>query len=417
MKLSTLESGSSLEHRLRWILATALVIRLAWSVLLPIDPVSDSLAYHEFAQSITAGRGYAYSDGSLTSYWPVGTAGLYAAVYAVFGESWEWIEALNVLLGVALAWLTYRLGAIWFSARIGALAAAIVAVWPMLVQFTTILASELPFTVLVMMVCVQFFTPDQKRWRLPLAGLCLGAACLIRPTAMALFLVLPALEALQGRAIPSIFRRGLTLLVVTGLVISPWAIRNSGLYGSPVLVSTNFGPNLWMGNNPESQGAYMPLPEGRNFANELDRDRRLRAEALTNIRSDPYHYLVVLSLKRFLITHDRETIGVVWNERGLKRAGLSGVVTPLKVLSSAYWWLAASLALCGAWVLRRSLGRGLFHPLLTIAAMFVAIPTLTVGQDRYHFPVVPLVAILSAIAIIRWLDRRDGARVQEGGRL
>jgi len=161
----------------------------------------------------------------------------------------------------------------------------------------------------------------------------------------------------------------------------------------------------------------MPLPEGRSFANELDRDRRLRSEALANIRSDPYHYLVVLSLKRFLITHDRETIGVVWNEHGLKRAGLSSVATPLKVLSSAYWWLAASLAVCGAWVLGRSRRRGLFHPLLTIAGMFVAIPTLTVGQDRYHFPVIPLVAILSAIAIIAWLDRRGVRRLQTGDRM
>ena len=42
--------------------------------------------------------------------------------------------------------------------------------------------------------------------------------------------------------------------------IAPWSIRNNAVFGEFVLLSTNGGPNLWMGNNPDSTGFYMPLP-------------------------------------------------------------------------------------------------------------------------------------------------------------
>lgn len=410
-------SATASNKLLGWALVSAFAMRLAWSLVVPIEPVSDSAAYHEFASSIASGRGYAYADGALTAYWPVGTSALYAVVYLVFGQSLQWIEVLNILLGVALVWLTYRLGTLWFSPAVGSIAALVMSVWPMLIQFTTVLASELPFAVLLLASLVQFFAPGRRWPRVALAGVFLAVACLMRPTAIILVVVLPALAALRGTRLVGALMQACILLLAVAAVISPWALRNTELYSAPVLISTNFGPNLWMGNNPESTGAYMPLPQSRTFENELQRDRELRAEAIGHIRSDPFHYLVVMSFKRFLITHDRETIGVVWNERGLHSAGLSGLVSPLKLLSSAYWWLVAVLSLAGAWTLVRGGWRQSLHPTIVIGLIFIAIPTLTVGQDRYHFPVIPFVAILAALFVARlrygrgWVSKQsEGSR-------
>ena len=65
-------------------------------------------------------------------------------------------------------------------------------------------------------------------------------------------------------------RIGFRQAVLTGLVayaaclavITPWTMRNWAVLGQPVLISTNGGFNLYMGNNPWNRwGGYMwPAP-------------------------------------------------------------------------------------------------------------------------------------------------------------
>ena len=99
------------------------------------------------------------------------------------------------------------------------------------------------------------------------------------------------------------------------------------------------------------------------------------------------------------MTHDRETIGVVWNESGLSNALGEWCLMPLKLLSSLYWWSVALLATGGA-VLALWLRRvRLMDALVWIPMLFVAVPVMTVGQDRYHIPIDPFAAIFAAFAL------------------
>lgn len=399
------------DFRILWtILTLSLALRTVWALIVPVAPLSDSKAYDIFAVSILEGRGYAFEDGSLTAFWPVGTSGLYALLYFVFGKTWHPIVVTNIFLGVLLTYLTFILGRNWFSVKIGLIAATVVAAWPMLIQFTTILASELPFTTLLCFTMVVFFSKRQIRINYGLAGVILGIACFFRPTAIIMLLLLPLLEFISSanKSIKQLGFQFLLLCLGFALVVGPWAWRNTKLFDSTVLISTNFGPNLWMGNNPASKGEYMSLPEDRTFTNEAVRDRALRAEAIDNIISDPVYYLGYLSWKRFLATHDRETIGIVWNDLGLREAGLERGIRALKAVSTLYWWSLGLLAILGIAVLKIRSRRFFIHPIFVVPLVFVLIPTLTVGQDRYHFALVPFVAILSSLTIERiFANRKD----------
>jgi len=144
------EKTGGLSTQLGVVLAVAFLLRLAWAALIPVLPVSDGVVYDQFALSIANGQGYAYPDGSLTVFWPVGTSAIYALLYRLFGHDLSVIAGFNVVLGVSIVWLTHRLAIRYFNAPVAVMAAWAIAIWPVLIQFTTVLASELPFIVLLL---------------------------------------------------------------------------------------------------------------------------------------------------------------------------------------------------------------------------------------------------------------------------
>src|SRR6266566_322816 len=91
------------------IMATALLLRLIWAAWVPVDPVSDGVLYDAFAQSIAAGHGYAFADGTLTEYWPVGTSAVYALLYHTFGVHPWVVPVFQAFLGASIVGLTWTM--------------------------------------------------------------------------------------------------------------------------------------------------------------------------------------------------------------------------------------------------------------------------------------------------------------------
>jgi len=376
----------------------ALLVRLCWIVFVEVDPVSDGAMYREFAQSLARGDGYAYSNGQLTVYWAVGASAFYAVLKLLFGASELPIVFANLLIGVGIVLLTYLIALRYFEKGIAKKAAWIVALWPVLIQFTTVYASELLFIFLLLAAlylwgaCAGNAFFNSFIW-----GALLCGAVYVRPTAIPLFLALPVIYLINTRDSRGALFSLCGAVFTASLLLAPWVMRNQQVFGSPVLVSANFGSNLWMGNNPKSTGAYMNLPD-IYFSSEIDRERYFKAEAWNFIEANPLEYFK-LAVRRVVITYDRETIGVAWNEPALRRAmGESGLAI-VKLISTGFWLLTATFALAGiGWALWcRAIG--LFHPLLVVAGFFFVVPVLTVGQDRYHLPMNPFLAIFAAYAM------------------
>lgn len=373
----------------------ASILRIGWVILVPIVPQSDGNMYDVFAQRIAQGLGYSYPDGSVTVYWAVGPAALYGAVYALAGHTYAAAAFLNVLMGTALVWITGLLATQQFGRHVGWLAALLLAVWPLWIQFSTIISSELPFT---FMLCAALAVEraGQRPWRgTTLSTLLLVGASYMRPIALPLIVGLPFLRVFAGEKVSRAFFRTALAVVLATLLMAPWALRNRDYFGAPVLVSANFGANLWMGNNPQSNGGFMPLPD-EAWRNELVRDADMKQRSLRYIVEHPLNY-AQLCLARLRISFDRESIGVVWNNGGLPQSSKQ----PLKALSSAWWLLMFGTSLIGAAVFVWAAPIRFVHPLIVVPALILAVALFVVGQDRYHVPAGPFVSIFAAFAICR----------------
>ena len=141
-------SALSPSHLLAIIIAAGLLLRCIWAITIPLVPVSDSFAYDSFARTLVSHGVYGWSAEEPSAYWPVGTAAIVAATYWCFGDTYAGVVALNLVASVMTMYFVFRLGEAYFGAAAGLGASAIIAFWPNLIMFTTILSSELYFIAL-----------------------------------------------------------------------------------------------------------------------------------------------------------------------------------------------------------------------------------------------------------------------------
>lgn len=386
------------------LLATGFLLRLAWALCVDVAPVSDSEMYDAFARSIAAGEGYVLPDGSPTAFWAVGPSAFYGFLYFLFGPTAVVVVTANLFLGTLLIWLVYLVARREFGALPGLVAGGMIAFWPLLIQFTTVIASELPFMVLVVAAFAAWRWPRPPYWlQTVLFAVLLGCAVYVRPTALPLLVLLPLARGVLERRPMRGVAGALIALAVGATMLAPWAQRNATAFEHPVLVSSNFGVNLWMGNNPASTGGYMPLPPDLP-ADETARDAHLKERAIAYIRENPQDYLR-LAGTRAIATFGRETIGVAWNQVALDRILAPPAQTALKAVSSGYWLVGLFGSLAGVVLFLRAGPVRLLDPLLITFGLFALVPVLTVGQDRYHMPIIPFVAIFGALFFCRAFAR------------
>lgn len=391
----------------RALLLIGMGLRILWALAVPVLPVSDSLAYHQFARTLVDHGVYGWSALEPTAYWAVGTSALVGFTY-LFTDGFAGVVILNLVAGFMILVLTHHLAARWFGPRIAILALALVAFWPNLIFFTTILSSELFFIAMTLAGLVFWQRPrGNPMANLILAGLVWGLASYIRPVVL---LVPVALALVDLARAPRHFavtamEAGIVVLLIL-LIATPWTMRNQQVFGAPVMISTNFGPNLWMGNNPASDGGYMELPPEVARMSEIERSEHLKDEAKRFIRDNPGAAIRLLGLKLVRL-NGRETIGVVWNERHLRALAGDGGVLGAKLVATGYWYLLLGGALAGMAVIGRRAGivSAFFNPPVALWGYFTALHVVVVADDRYHMPSSPFVAMLAAVALHALLSR------------
>ena len=390
-----------------WLIIVGMALRLLWALIMPVNPVSDGAAYNAFARNLVEHGVYGWDPETPSAYWAVGTSAIVAATYFLFGAgSTIGIVLTNLAASLLILLMIFRVGKLYFDNRVALAALAITALWPNLIIFTTVLSSELYFIALTLLGLWLWARPGRWWINLILAGLVWGAACYIRPVILLFPVALVIASFSQGLA--ASFRTALRAACVIGIilaVVAPWTARNEAVLGEPFLVSSNFGANLWMGNNPDSTGGYMPLPDEARSMDEAQRDAYLKELARTYIQEDLGRFARDV-ISRTVRLHSRETIGVAWNLEGIEtRAGQVGV-TAAKAIASAYWYILLIAALAGVvLLLMRNKLAGVFHPVFGGWAYFTAVHAMIVADDRYHMPASPFIALLAAVSLVAILSR------------
>lgn len=392
--------------------------RLLWALLVPFEPVSDSKAYFLLASNIAEHGTYAFKVGDPSAYWAVGTAAIYAAGFWLF-DTGPWVViTLNMLASLISVALLIHLGQLYYSKRAGILAALFFALWPITIQFVTVLNSELFFIALCLAALASWEAATRAQngrgrlvW-LIITGVVFAAACYVRPLALLFPIGLAVFDILRGSQ--TIFRAAQAMLVsilIMACLIAPWSQRNTELFGERVLISTNFGANFWMGNHRGSAGGYQPLPDRVKDLPETERSDILKAEAMEYVQEDWGRFALHVA-KKLVLLHDRETIGVAWNEPALDQIVGPNIKSALKAVSTLYWYVMLAGGVIGIVLLYR-FGPGLavfISPPALAWIYFASVHAIIVIQDRYHMPSNPFIALLFAGGLSLWLENRSAQK-------
>lgn len=391
-----------------WLLAIfgiALALRLGYAAVAPPPPVSDERHYDVLARSLAAGEGYV-EDGLPTAYWPVGYPALAGACYAALGSAYLPIIIFQAILGAATAVLTWRLASLFFADKPARAAGLIVAVLPSQLAY----AARLFPAVLLGFAAVASSYVILKYGRTVAgagAGLLTGAAALAAPLLLSMPGVFFATDLLAGRNWKRALARASLAAAVIVAVVAPWTYRNWRVFGVLVPVSTNSGVVLWMGNNPDADGSYtFPLCDANPLwleRDEVKQDRLGRKLAWEFVRCNPWVSLKLL-IPKFAHLYGGDISAFQY---GAAVYGVDMAVSarrfPARLAQATYalLWLGFVIGLVKFRRRIFSVRRGK----LRLAAVLVTPVYFTVfylvfhGLDRYHFPMLPFMAVVAAAAI------------------
>jgi 4-amino-4-deoxy-L-arabinose transferase-like glycosyltransferase len=407
------------------IVTLGFILRLAWAAYSQWEPLpdDDAFRYHFSARSLAEGAGYVHLNGAPTAFWPPGYPLLLAAAYRVFGTSIEVAQLLNVALGAATVWLVYLIGRRTLGEQPAAVGAALVAAFPSLIFFTAVTLSEIAFTffalagVYLLILEAQSPNPRPAMRLLVAAGLVLGFASLVRGQALLLPLVLLPFWLRSG-AKTAALERVIAVAFGIALIVAPWTVRNAVQLGAPVLISTNAGVDFWIGHNESAPGDFgasggerlvLRYPELSSVAREVHVNNEGFREGIEYAITHPREELV-LPLKKLFWLYYSDEEALKWNEGHGGQSFLDGRVRAgLLTLSNVYYFAVLVLAFAGArlWLSRRP------GPLLLVSLVlyWTFVHLVFFGDPRFHAPMVPVIALLAAPALVAlWSGRLPWAR-------
>jgi 4-amino-4-deoxy-L-arabinose transferase-like glycosyltransferase len=387
-------------------------LRILWGIAVPINPTDDSNAYDTFAKNIADNQVYSWDGVNPTAFWPPGTSFFYSLFYRVFGHNYWPIAIFNCSLSVVIMMFTMLLAEFWFGVGIATYTGWILALWPALIQYVSLLASELIFIAFTMSALWFWYTKKLRwNWQGIITGILLAIATYVRTTAAVIPIVLcfSSIITVPKERIKTVKATVLSIILIA-MLTAPWSYRNTQAFGRPTTLATNSGANFWMGNNPKSTGGYMPLPPDVDNMNEAERNDYLKEKAISHIKQFPLLYLK-RCIQRTIMTYDRQTISIVWNQKTLKNRYGNLTISFLKILNQVYWLVVLGLSISGLvlFVLRSGLWTGLTHPVVLFWGYFSFLCTAIVGSDRYLYPALTLIAIMAGYGLFQLRNLKSTA--------
>jgi tetratricopeptide (TPR) repeat protein len=189
-----------------------------------------------------------------------------ALLATVTGKSILWAKVLQSLLCFGTAIFVFRL-AERLSGRTAAIASSLAyAFYGTLIFYETMFLVEVLFLFFATWGMYRFVacfdSTSLRSWLF--TGVLLGLAAITRPNVLIAIPFLALWMYLRSRGVPSLLRRAVrpaVLVAGVGLTILPITVRNIAVTGEFILISSQGGINLYLGNNPSADGLTMLMPE------------------------------------------------------------------------------------------------------------------------------------------------------------
>ena len=395
------------------IAAGAVGVRLAFLVWIarPLPRVGDAMAYHLIGRGVAAGRGYLrpFSSFAVDSaeYPPVHPALLALADLAgIDGTMGQ--RALGAVLGVFGVVMTGVAGRAVGGRACGLLAAAIVAVHPIVIGHDTTLLSEglaLGFGASAILLALRL----RDRPAIP-AALALGAlggfAALVRGEALLLVVALGVPAAIAWCR-----PRWSAACVVVGCVavVLPWTVRNAVVFDEFVPVSTNVSTAIAGANCERTYGGSLVgywVYGDDCFAGYDERQVTVDGEpaVAARARATGVEYLRshLGDLPRVLSARAARVWGLWSIDQQAFLAATEGKSAGAERVGTVFGWALLPLSVCGlVSLVRRGEERMVAWVVAAPLLVVTATALVTYGNPRFRATAEPAIAILAALALAR----------------
>jgi 4-amino-4-deoxy-L-arabinose transferase-like glycosyltransferase len=395
----------------KYLIVAALLLALVWVLIIPNEPVHDQLVYNTYANNILSGKGIIDGEGQTTATWTPGYPVYLAAFYYVLGFSHSTAYIANILSYLLLIAGVYTFTSLVYNRHSALLAAALTAVYPSIIMYNTIFATETLFTALMIWSMVfgwLSFEPTRNKWGwMILCGIATALAAYSRPQALIFPLALFAVGYVKRIPFFATLGRIVFISLVMLLVVSPWSTRNY-LKLNTLAIASNAGLNLWIGNNDDATGGYIPFPEGIDEDKNLEQiNRELGQQAWIWIQDNPGKFLL-LAFEKLYITMRNESISAVWNHDGLEeRFGTSSLIY-FKILTNlGYFCLLLALVYYLFLYGHNRKFDWKDSYLISMALLLIAPVLVYHGDDRFHLPMIPLFIIFVSKSYDYFKNRKE----------
>jgi hypothetical protein len=420
------------------LLAGCLILGLGFRLAViwtgPDQLTADRDVYLAIAQGVAEGRGYSVPNSTNPTafrppFYPVCLAGPLLVVSPPVA-----VALVNLIASALTVWFTASLGNKLGLGQLRFLAAALVAVDPLLLRY-----SAQPMTESVC-TCIAVFWlwsmigdstgGGDKIWRQGLrCGVAFGLLVLCRPTFWPLaglcgivWLIQSrrSLRAISATAKTRVPVNLLAIVIGTAVIVAPWVVRNWLVFGFPILTTTHGGYTLALGNNPVFYEQVVRKPWGTVWQeaslnewtdqmtatakqelgpapSELQIDAWESRQARSYIAKEPVHFLQAAVHR----------VRSLWNTSPQAE---SGNLNP-RIISVLHWYytLFLTAGLCGAGIViwRDDFGKWLplFALILTVQCVHIFYWTNT----RMRAPLTPAIALFSA-ALVATMFGEGGRR-------
>lgn len=406
---------------------------------MPMQPSSDYKTYYEIAELICKGtltqEGKGYCD--YISMFPhvYGYPAVLAIVFRLFGTSVKTALLFNLAAQMGNCILVWRIARLLGGRFSGLVSLALISLLPSAILFSDFVASE-PFFTLVLLSGILLFLhslrnsprKEEHPWlctaELVASGIMLAFGSFIRPMAL-IFLVAALICTFSGeismpdmpphevplgfRATGKGWKRCLILLAVYFLTSSFFTARAA--YASDRELaggSASYGYNLLVGLNLQSYGGWNQ-EDADYLYDALEetgsaREAQLicRDMALVRAKADP-RALLDLFVHKFEVLWGNDDFGASWNilfmdQQGTLSPQRESFFYRMMDISDLYYLSVLLLALIfGCMMLKRKPDSS--YSLVLLFCGTVALHLFVENQNRYHYHAIPVLIILSGIAV------------------
>ncbi len=385
------------------ILFIAVIIRIILLLMFDNLQVSDFSEYHDYAKNISEGKGY-IRDGQPTAWFPIGYPFVLSLIYSLFSINELYGKIFNIILSVILIIMVYKLSEKIFNETTAKLASMFIALWPNLCGYTLLLNSDLPFTVLLTILLLLLVSLKNNRYEKIIifcSGIFFACATLTRSLLGGFVVVILVHIALFTKKTLSLRFLKLSAIFVLGAIIvfSPWWIRNYHTFGKFIPLSTNGGFNFWLSNVQLAKGNDPTINPSIWPKNECDINSFGYKSGLKQIRQNPSGFIKQIPIK-IINLFIKDVSGFQWISQGINDKLNNTVLKLLMIISQIYYTIMIILAMTGLYFYfrNRKINRINFS-IPFIAIYWIIIHSIYFGKDRFHLPLIPIIAIFASYGV------------------